>query len=83
MLRFFGVLYPTILRGLRPRTPAELVPQRFARNASETYHSSFLISHFSFLILQSDMATKELAQLAKQASIPLSDCDLETRNRAL
>ena len=29
------------------------------------------------------MATKELAQLAKQASIPLSDCDLDTRNRAL
>ena len=29
------------------------------------------------------MATKDLAQLAKQASIPLSDCDLDTRNRAL
>ena len=29
------------------------------------------------------MATKDLAQLAKTASIPLSDCDLATRNRAL
>ncbi len=29
------------------------------------------------------MATRDLAQLAKQASIPLSDCDLDTRNRAL
>ena len=29
------------------------------------------------------MATRDLAQLAKQASIPLSDCSLDTRNRAL
>ena len=42
------------------------------------YSPAFHISNFTFL-----MATLDLAQLAKQASIPLADCNLATRNQGL